>query len=81
LTKNCKPWYPRQSFHVGNPWDFAQVVIEKEEDEGELKREVDSLRKLLETQKGLQHTQDRGRPRAWYGKPWESWESPQNEGS
>ena len=35
-----------------------QVVIEKEEDEGELKREVESLRKMLESHKGLQHTQE-----------------------
>lgn len=34
------------------------MVIEKEEDEGELKREVESLRKMLESHKGLQHTQE-----------------------
>lgn len=35
-----------------------KVVIEKEEDEGELKREVELLRKTLESQKALQHTQE-----------------------
>jgi len=38
--------------------ELAEVVIEKEEDEGELKREVESLRKMLESHKGLQHTQE-----------------------
>eukprot|EP00438_Fugacium_kawagutii_P013556 Skav201864 [mRNA] locus=scaffold3490:205574:212531:- [translate_table: standard] len=44
---------------VSSPRAPHQVVIEKEEHEGELMREVESLRKLLETQKGLQHTQER----------------------
>lgn len=35
-----------------------QVVIAKEEDGLELKQEVEVLRKNVETQKGLQHTQD-----------------------
>ena len=64
--KIVKPWYPSH-FMLEVDGISPQVVIEKEEDEGELKREVDSLRKLLETQKGLQHTQDRGRPRMAQG--------------
>lgn len=47
------------SHRVSSPRAPHQVVIEKEEHEGELMREVESLRKLLETQKGLQHTQER----------------------
>ena len=41
------------------------MVIEKEEDEGELKREVESLRKTLESHKGLQHTQEQPRRKKW----------------
>ena len=62
FDKNCRPCYPGLKgllFHWTSQ-KSRQVVIEKEEAEGELKREVDALRKLLETQKGLQHTQDMG---------------------
>ena len=38
--------------------ELAEVVIEKEEDEGELKREVELLRKALEGQKALQQKEE-----------------------
>ncbi|CAK9093921.1 Uncharacterized protein SCF082_LOCUS44169 [Durusdinium trenchii] len=38
--------------------ELAEVVIAKEEDGLELKQEVEVLRKNVETQKGLQHTQE-----------------------